>query len=113
MAQSFGGQPFLGDPLELEQEHVPRLLSLLQARCTKGERVADRERDEPVDPVRRMSRGPGHRRAPVVSDDRGLLHADLVQNRRHVRRQPDDVVGVDLCRLVGLSVPALIGTMTR
>ena len=46
------GEPPLGDARELEQEHVPRPLPLLESGAGERHRVADRQRDEVIDPVR-------------------------------------------------------------
>ena len=63
-------QPLLGDAGVLEEQHVPGLLPLEHAGGGERVRVADRKRDQMVDPLRCERRnGPGECRAPVVTDD--------------------------------------------
>src|SRR5258706_4900090 len=61
------GQPAFGDAGELEQQHVPGLLALLQ-RAAEGDGVADRQDDQVVDAARcDQCQLPGQGAAPVVT----------------------------------------------
>ena len=88
LAQPSFGEPVLGDVRELEEEHVPRLLVLLEAAGPEARRVAHREGDEMVDPIgRHRGEHPGHRGAPVVPDHMRPLHAGLVEHGADIGHQ--------------------------
>jgi hypothetical protein len=95
---------FLRRSREQEEELVPRLLPLLDRRHPEGVRVADRQDDEPLHPLRDI-RGerPGETGAPVVSDDVGSFDAESVEDGDHVGHASRDRVVLDRLRLVRLA----------
>ncbi len=103
------GQPALGDAGELEQQHVPRLLALLQG-AAEGDRVADGQDDEAVHAA--GSEGgehPGQAGAPVVADYMGRADVLLGEDRHDIPGQPGHRVGLDRLGLVGAPVAAQVG----
>ena len=81
------GKPAFGDAGELEQQHVPRLLALLQG-AAEGGRVADRQDDEVIDAAgREGGQRPGQGGAPVMTDDVGLADLQVGQDRPDVPGQ--------------------------
>ena len=93
LAQPSADEPPLGHPRELEEEHVPGQRHLLDPRRPERGRVADRQRDEVVDPVgQERGEGPGQGGAPVVADDMGAPDPELVENGHQVPGREQDVV---------------------
>ena len=81
-------QPLLGDPGELEQQHVPRLLVLLEPARAHRRRMPYRQHDEMIDArSRQRSESPRQSRAPIVADDVGPRHPRVVHHRQHIARQ--------------------------
>ena len=97
LAQSSLRQPLLGDALELEEQHVPRLLSLRPAGVAERRGMADGQGDQVVDTVG-GERGdhPRQRGAPVVTDDVGPLDPEVVEHAEHVADEERQRVRVDL-----------------
>src|SRR6266545_328935 len=78
-------EELLGDTLELEEQHVPRLLALLDRRSPDRVRLPDRQDNEPVDAVGRKAGGdPREPGAPVVADDVRPLDPELVEDGEDV-----------------------------
>jgi hypothetical protein len=103
-------QQLLRDALELEQQHVPGLLALLDRGLRERARVPDRKHDEPLDPLGNERRQPPRHRGPeVVADDLGALDAERIQHGDHVGDAvPDRVVG-DVLGLRRVAEAAQVG----
>ena len=95
---------------ELEQQHVPRLLALGDARVGERGRMTDRQRDEVVDALGRERRGRPHATAAPQSCPTtcALVDAEVIEDRDDVDREERDRVRVDLGRLVARAVAALV-----
>ena len=105
-----GRQPLLGDALELEQQHVPRLLALHDADLAERRRMPDRQRSEVIDPVGHEARHrPRQRRAPVVTDDVGAVRRRASRGCRHVADDVEDAVALDLGRFRRVAETAQVG----
>ena len=104
-------EPGLGGARELEQQHVPGQLPLLEAGLAELGRVA-RPRARPGGRPRSgatVAVTQATARAPVVADHVRPLDPELVQDGEHVADERHDAVGVDVGRLVGPPVAALVG----
>src|SRR6266566_3802785 len=103
------GQPPLGDAGELEQQHVPRLLTLPR-RAAEGSRVPDGERDQMVHLAGHEGRErPGQRGTPVVAHHVGPLDPQVGQDRHDVPGDVHERVGLDGLGFVGAPVSAQVG----
>ena len=104
-------QPLLGDTLELEQEHVPRLLPLGEAGVAKRCGVADRYGDEAGDPVGHESgERPCEGGTPVVTDNVGPLDGEVVENAGDISGEVEHAVGVGHVGLVAVPEAAQVGS---
>ncbi len=55
-----------------------------------------------------MAKPPGHGAAPIVTDDDGLLLAEVFDDRHHIRHEHAHAVVLDALRLVTQIVTALV-----
>ncbi len=88
-----------------------QLFSLGHARGGERHRVADRQRDEPLDAVGRdRGEGPGERGAEVVTDHDGLGEAEVIHEAEHITGGEEQVAPRSPDRREGLSTePAEVG----
>src|SRR5512132_3090972 len=92
-----GGQDLLGHAGEQEPQHVPGQPALGQAGRDPGQGVADRQRDQALDPLGgEHGDPPGYGGAPVVAHHRGPRHAEGVEQAGDVADQGAELVGLDL-----------------
>ena len=104
------GQPALGEPRQLEREHVARRTPLRRVGHAGPEppRVRHRQHDQPPHAARvQRRRRPAEQPAPVVPDDDRLPLAEGPYQRSDVGRQVRQVVAAG--RLVAGAVPAQVG----
>jgi hypothetical protein len=105
-----GRQPLLGDALELEQQHVPRLLALCETNATECQRMTNRQRRQVIDTLRgECCHRPSKRRSPIVSDHMGALHSGRVEDAEDIADDVEHAVALDLAWLRRFAKAAQIG----
>ena len=102
-------QPFLRDLWELEEEHVPGLLSVRSRRRRTSPDVPPTARRGARRARRPSTRSPTPPGAPVVTDDVGSLDTGVVEHGHHIADEPVHRVGGDLGGLVRAAISTHVG----